>query len=286
MGWAIGLFALAVLETLDEAGAAVISEPMAGEALAALMEQSDVGTVGQAGSAGRTEDLLTLRGSGADIYDRADGFQFVHVAANQDCEIVARVVAMQDTDRWAKAGVMIRESLDPGSRHVFMALTPQMGLRFQRRTVANGFSEDTSGGSGAAPVWVKLIRRGNVFTALRSNDGAGWEVTGTETNAMGVQVYAGLAACAHNDGALTTATFDNVRLAPVVAPVVGAGDGLHATYFGSSDLASPASSSICGTCVVLPDPVGATSTSRLLDLRAARMSGWICQIGSEVLATE
>ena len=48
--------------------------------------------------------------------------------------------------------------------------------------------------------------------------------------------------------------------------------------------AIPASSSICGTCVVLPEPVGATSTRRLPPRSVRRMSAWIFQMGSAVEA--
>ena len=42
-----------------------------------------------------------------------------------------------------------------------------------------------------------------------------------------------------------------------------------------------ASSNICGTWVVLPEPVGATSTRRLAERSASTICEWICQMGRE-----
>ena len=42
-----------------------------------------------------------------------------------DGEIIARIQSLENTNPWAKAGVMIRESIEPGSRNVFMASPPE-----------------------------------------------------------------------------------------------------------------------------------------------------------------
>src|SRR5581483_8145348 len=47
-----------------------------------------------------------------------------------------------------------------------------------------------------------------------------------------------------------------------------------------------ASSNIWGTCVVLPEPVGATRTRRLPVRRAATMESWICQMGRDFCTEE
>ena len=56
-----------------------------------------------------------MRGSGSDIWERADGFRFVYRALTGDGTVEAQVASLQNTNGWAKAGVMIRESLAAGS---------------------------------------------------------------------------------------------------------------------------------------------------------------------------
>ncbi len=62
-----------------------------------------------------------------------DHFHFVYQPLNGNGQIVARVVSVQNTFQWAKAGVMIRESLTPDARNTLMAVTPGAGTTFQRR---------------------------------------------------------------------------------------------------------------------------------------------------------
>src|SRR5436305_14652892 len=82
--------------------------------LAALengMTGSDVGDVGTAGSYLQSNEQWTVRGAGADIWGSADGFFFIHKQTRHLGSIVARVEDLQDTDPFAKAGVMVRASL-------------------------------------------------------------------------------------------------------------------------------------------------------------------------------
>ena len=49
-------------------------------------------------------------GSGEDIQGTADEFRYVYQTATGNCEIKARVTGVGNTNPWAKAGVMIRET--------------------------------------------------------------------------------------------------------------------------------------------------------------------------------
>ena len=175
-------------------------------------QNTDVGSVGAAGSASSSNGVFTVRGAGADIWGNADGFHFVYRSLSGNGEIVARVTAVQNTDPWAKAGVMIRETLTAGSRHAFMCLTPGNGLAFQQRTAINGLSTHTSGGASAASAWVRLIRNGNSITGFRSTNGSTWTQVGTTTIAMATQVFVGLAVTSHASGILNTSAFDNIQV--------------------------------------------------------------------------
>ena len=174
----------------------------------------DIGAVAAAGSSSYSVGNWTVVGSGADIWGTADEFRYVHQTASGDCDIIARVTGVQNTDLWAKAGVMIRETLTAGSTHAYMSLTSGNGLAFQRRTTTNGASEHTAGGAATAPRWVRVTRVGSTFTGYSSTDGLTWTTVGSATITMGATVYIGLAVTSHLDGTLNTSTFDNVSGAP------------------------------------------------------------------------
>jgi hypothetical protein len=80
---------------------------------------------------------------------------------------------------WAKAGVMIRDSLNPASTYAFMTPTPD-GLRaFQNRTTfgADATSAHSNPGAVTLPLWVKVERKGSSFTGYYSLDGQSWIVS-------------------------------------------------------------------------------------------------------------
>ncbi|MEJ2705668.1 MAG: hypothetical protein P8Z79_24795, partial [Sedimentisphaerales bacterium] len=114
----------------------------------------------------------TMVGSGADIWGTADQFHYAFKTLSGAGSIVARVVSIQNTSGWAKAGVMIRETLDAGSKHAFACVTPANGVAFQGRLDTDGASFNTNQTGLTAPYWVKLERdvAGN-FTVSHSADG-------------------------------------------------------------------------------------------------------------------
>jgi regulation of enolase protein 1 (concanavalin A-like superfamily) len=187
--------------------------PVVGSPLSSW-SSTDVGTTASPGSSSLSNATWTVRGSGADIWGTADAFHFVMQPLTGDGTIVARVTSFAGTDAWAKAGVMVRESLDASSPHAFALVTPggAHGVAFQRRVVASDVSVHTAGPGVAAPVWLKLTRRGAWMTASWSSDGVAWSVIGTENLPMATVAYVGLAVTSHDEGTLAAATFDNVSV--------------------------------------------------------------------------
>ena len=191
-----------------------LSAPLTVTSLPSPWQTADIGAVGAAGSASHSSGTFTVVGSGADIWGTADEFRYVYQAASGDCEIRARVATQQNTDVWAKSGVMIRETVGATSRHAFMAVTPGNGLAFQYRTATGGSSTHVAGGAGAAPYWVRLVRAGSTITAYKSTNGTSWTTVGSVSVSMTSTVQIGLAVTSHLDGTLNTSTFDSVTATP------------------------------------------------------------------------
>jgi predicted amidohydrolase/regulation of enolase protein 1 (concanavalin A-like superfamily) len=170
----------------------------------------DVGAVGVAGSAEASGGTFTIHASGVDVWGTADSFHYVWQHWQGDGEVIARVTSLEHVHAWTKAGVMIREQLTADSPHAFMLVSTAKGLAFQRRVATAGISTNTSGGAVAAPVWVKLERRGTVISGYWSADGASWAFVGSDTFTMGGDVYVGLAVTSHDNTRLAMATLDGV----------------------------------------------------------------------------
>jgi regulation of enolase protein 1 (concanavalin A-like superfamily) len=172
----------------------------------------DIGNVGVAGSTSASGNAVTLNAGGEDIWNLADGFRFYYRQWSGDGTLTAHVAALTNKHPWAKAGVMIRESLAPESANAMMLLTAENVCGLQSRPTTGAPTEFIGGDWLNAPYWVRLTRTGNVFSGYVSPDGVTWTLVGSRTIAMSSAVYVGLAACAHTTSAQTTASFDNVTL--------------------------------------------------------------------------
>jgi regulation of enolase protein 1 (concanavalin A-like superfamily) len=172
----------------------------------------DIGATGVAGSASFTAGAFTVNASGADIWNRADAFHYVLQPATGDVTVLARVTSVQNTDPWAKAGVMVRESLASNARNVMMELTSQNGLSFQWRAATNGVSDSVSGAAASAPYWVKVVRSGTTLTGYQSVNGTTWTQVGSVSISMNANAYVGLAATSHNNSVLGAFALDSVTV--------------------------------------------------------------------------
>jgi len=167
-----------------------------------------------------------MSASGADIWNASDEFRYAYKQLSGDGEIVAKVVSIggPGTNEWRKAGVMIRESLDPTSFHAFMAVTPTAshGLAFQYRDEVGDSDSEHGVDNQTAPYWVRLVRQGNQFTGYHSPDGVTWtmkDASGDEgdgmnpvTIPMGSNVYIGLAVTSHESDVMSVVEFSDVSV--------------------------------------------------------------------------
>ncbi len=154
----------------------------------------------------------TMTAEGADIWGNSDQFHFAWKELSGAGSIVAKVESVSDTDPWAKAGVMIRDTLEPGSRHAMVVITPTQGVSFQRRRTVDGSSSDDTEAGITAPQWVKLERTAGGFVrAYYSTDGSTWTQLGMPlTMTMNTPMYIGLVVTSHNAGVACEAVFSNV----------------------------------------------------------------------------
>ncbi len=176
----------------------------------------------------------TITATGADIFGTADEFHFAYKTLPGAGSIIARVESVEHTDDWAKAGVMIRETLDAGSKFAAVYIMPTNadgtatnGCRFQARTDTNAGATSDSGVATdeqkaiIAPYWVKLERDiGGNFRGYYSSNGSTW--IAMEWNplniSMGTNIYVGLALTSHDNSAACEAVFSNVTITGAVGP--------------------------------------------------------------------
>ncbi len=158
-------------------------------------------------------NAFTVVSTGSDIWNNGDQFRFVYKTLSGNGSITAKVESLTRSDAWSKAGVMIRESLDAGSKHASVVVTPDNSCSQQYRNATSGASASTdwTGAAVKAPYWVRVTRMGNSFKTETSPDGKTWKALGNDQNiTMAANVYIGLCVTSHNPAAYSTTEFSNV----------------------------------------------------------------------------
>jgi regulation of enolase protein 1 (concanavalin A-like superfamily) len=168
---------------------------------------TDIGSPAITGSTNTLNNTYMVNGAGNDIWGTVDQMQLAYKPLTGDGTISARILSQTNTDVWAKAGVMIKESATAGATYVSMFTSPSNGAHMQYN-----FNGDQSGGTYTFPLWIRVSRTGNTFTASTSVDGNIWTTVGTTTLTMSTNAVAGLFVCSHNGGQLGSASFDNVTV--------------------------------------------------------------------------
>jgi hypothetical protein len=199
----------------------------------------DVGTNFQGSTTLGSDGTLTIQASGTDIWNAGDGMRFVGTEHAGNVMMTAKILAKPtsaNTDSWVKAGVMIRESLDPAARTAYVAASTNddpnnahASVFFSYRKLYNNNTADDSlasqDGTDAAhttyPQWLRIVRRGLLTGGNPSSQIEGWQsADGTNFTKVGgdsggvvidrlnSQIYIGFAVTNHRDGDFATAKFD------------------------------------------------------------------------------
>ena len=192
----------------------------------------DIGGATPAGGQSLSAGTWTVQGGGNDIWTTADSFHFVSQSLAGDGTFTANVATQSASDPWAKAGVMLRGSNDPGAPYFATLVTPNNGVVVQWRAVAAGNTSQISLGTMPLPLYLRVSRWTDTstatpityFTAYTSPNGTNWTQVPGSTQALNNlpgALLAGMAVTSHNGAVLGTVTFDHVALSNSPQPPAG-----------------------------------------------------------------
>ncbi|MEV4107617.1 ABC transporter permease subunit [Nonomuraea sp. NPDC049695] len=170
-----------------------------------------------------------------------DRFYFVHQPLPGDGSVTVRVSSMTGQLRkpdvtpgvrnvvpgvtpWAKAGVMIKQSVRQGTAYAALMVTGSHGVRMQ-----HNFTEDLAGRPGgvsaASPRWLRLTRTGDTITGEESADGSHWTTVGTvRPPGLAGKVEIGLFAASPGDLTVTPNVMGGAAVASRFAEVTAVMD--------------------------------------------------------------
>ncbi len=174
---------------------------------------SDIGTPSHKGSVSYDAERKEYRvtGGGNNMWAGRDDFFFVWRKVTGDVAITANVKIVSAGVEHRKAGIIIRKDLDPGSVYAD-AVVHGSGLTALQWREKPGDITRTVHFPIDGPSRLRLERRGNLVTLYAGKEGGPLAEMGNTEIAPFSPMYAGLAVCAHDDNAETTAVFSDVSV--------------------------------------------------------------------------
>ena len=174
---------------------------------------ADIGAVKVPGDGQVISASGATSASGVDIWNTADAFHYVYQQQSGNFALQAQIVSVSNTSASAKAGLMIRNTLDPGSAHALVDLTPGNVAEFISRAGASAYATSSTISGPVAPEWLRLVCVGDTFRSYVSADDVNWLQIGSAVSIpMNGSVYYGLAATSHNSTALSSGVYQNISL--------------------------------------------------------------------------
>ncbi|HIE29756.1 TPA: DUF1349 domain-containing protein [Candidatus Poribacteria bacterium] len=194
-----------------------ISMFLVGYTAYAQLESMDIGDAADnPGSTEISDGTYTIKGSGSDIWDAADGFRFAYTEVSGDFEAVVHQVSIELSHEWAKGGIHARQSVEPGAANAQVIVTGggAGGCQITWRAVEGGasdeFMDDAPGPWKDGECWLKLTRKGDEFHGYISENGKDWLDLRSITVEMDEPILVGLAVCGLGD--MANAVYDDFTI--------------------------------------------------------------------------
>lgn len=148
-----------------------------------------------------------LYGEGEDIWGSSDQFRFLSRPFTGDFTVSVTIDAMEDTNTYTKAGLMVRASLDGDSAAALLSSFPGGDVQAAIRATKAGNMEGSDGPKTKLPTTVQVSRVGGtiVFSAN------GKEFLRKSIPALTGLVYVGPVALSHSGGELTKVTYRDLK---------------------------------------------------------------------------
>lgn len=186
----------------------------ASQTLGQFKGQTDVGITPKAGSASynAVSREYTVTGGGENMWAGTDAFHYVWRRWKGDVTLTADITITTATGNpHRKAALMIRQGLGPSDVYADAALHG-IGLTALQYRQTEGANTLEVISPISSPKSLRLERRGNMFTLFVAGANGQFKKVGSASVELHDPVYIGLAVCAHDANALTTAVFSNVKI--------------------------------------------------------------------------
>jgi TolB protein len=181
--------------------------------LGVFEKSQDIGDCAKKGSAKFDGKVYTVSGGGANMWGAVDALHFACKEMSGDLSIAADLkIAGSGGDPHRKACLLIRQNLEPGSPYVDAVLHGDGLCSLQYRETANGPTREIQA-TLKNPLRLRLEKRGDLVSMSIAKAGDDLKPAGGSFKlAFQEPFLVGIGVCAHNNEALETAEFANLKI--------------------------------------------------------------------------
>lgn len=159
-----------------------------------------------------SEKELEIYGSGEDIWAKSDQFRYLWQKISGDVYLGATLDSLVDSHIHAKAGLMLRGGLEPDAAFVMIHVFPDGELMLAIREEPGAEVTQKTIGRVQVPIRMRLVRKGPQLEAAFVENGGQWTPERVRLPlALRFGGYVGFAVMSHDNQALTTARFSDIR---------------------------------------------------------------------------
>jgi len=187
-------------------------------------DHTDVGTGLRPGSMeyDSSKQTYTVTGSGEDMWFTADAFHFAWKKVSDNVSLTADIAFTDKSgNEHKKAVLMFRQSLDPDSAYVDVALHAS-GLTSLQYREEKGATTHEIQSNISGPARLRLVKQGDDVYLWLVDASGDFRVSGASVRLrLRGTFYVGIGVCSHDKDAVERAVFSNVGLS---TPVVSTGE--------------------------------------------------------------
>ncbi|MBM1105802.1 TolB family protein [Aurantibacter crassamenti] len=179
-----------------------------------------IGDCKHEGKVAYSEDnqTYTLSGSGTNMWFGSDEFQYLWTTIQGDFILRTEVAFVgEGVDPHRKVGWIVKNSLDPNSKHV-NASTHGDGLTSLQYRKEIGADTEEVVSTATHPDVIQLERKGNTFIMSTAKFGEEFTSVTLDAVQLDTEVYIGIYMCSHNPEVVESAIYRNVRIIKPVEP--------------------------------------------------------------------
>jgi ferric-dicitrate binding protein FerR (iron transport regulator)/regulation of enolase protein 1 (concanavalin A-like superfamily) len=170
----------------------------------------DIGEVEMHGYAIVEGSRCLIRGAGRNTCLQKDQLHFMYQKLEGNFDLRARLVSFTARSASARAGLMIRRSLETACRQAFIAFRGDLQVEIQCRPQTD--SKEVLLASADLPVWMRIVREGDLVAFSVSHDNENWRTLAEEKIEFGQAAYTGLAVTSFDNDFLGESVFDQVTV--------------------------------------------------------------------------